>query len=136
MVQDGHLSFGAFYMDGLALVIHRAWKELGFNMNKLLAWFITFNFINISWVFFRAKEWDDALKVLKGMSGGNGIVMINPIWITAIAIGFILILLFKNTTQLQFSFSKINFILFGILFAISIIMIRIGDKSEFLYFNF
>ena len=27
----------------------------------------TFNFINIAWVFFRAKEWDDAVKVLKGM---------------------------------------------------------------------
>jgi hypothetical protein len=36
-------------------------------MNKVLAWFITFNFINITMVFFRAKEWDDAVKVLDGM---------------------------------------------------------------------
>jgi len=59
----------------MALVIHRFWKQLGFTMPKVLAWFITFNFINIGWVFFRAKEWDDALKVLGGMTGLNGIVL-------------------------------------------------------------
>ncbi|MDH4945513.1 MBOAT family protein, partial [Sulfurimonas sp. C5] len=40
-------------------------------MNSILAWFITFNFINIAWVFFRAKEWDDAIKVLKAMFFGE-----------------------------------------------------------------
>ena len=34
-----------------------------------MAWFITFNFINATWIFFRAKNWDDAMKVLKGMCG-------------------------------------------------------------------
>jgi D-alanyl-lipoteichoic acid acyltransferase DltB (MBOAT superfamily) len=124
------------FLHGMALVIQRAWNQLGFKMNTVLAWFITFNFINFSWVFFRAKEWDDALKVLKGMVGFNGIVMINPIMISLIAFGFIMILLFKNSTQIKFTFNKVNFILFGILFALSIIIIRIGDKSEFLYFNF
>ena len=65
------------FLHGVALVIHRIWSELGFKMNKFLAWFITFNFINITWVFFRAKEWDDALKVLKGMFGLSGIVLPN-----------------------------------------------------------
>jgi len=62
------------FMHGMALVIHRAWNNLGFTMNKYLAWFITFNFINIAWVFFRAKEWSDAIKVLSGMLGLNGII--------------------------------------------------------------
>jgi hypothetical protein len=51
----------------MALVIHRFWKAICMTMPKVLAWFITFNFINIAWVFFRAKEWKDAVKVLKGM---------------------------------------------------------------------
>ena len=55
------------FLHGMALVVHRLWKQLGFNMPKVLAWFITFNFINVAWVFFRAKEWEDALKVLSGM---------------------------------------------------------------------
>jgi len=55
------------FLHGFALVINRLWKQLGFKMHSILAWFITFNFVNIAWIFFRAKEWDDALKVLKGM---------------------------------------------------------------------
>ncbi len=55
------------FLHGMALVIHRFWKSLGMNMPKVLAWFITFNFINVAWVFFRAKEWSDAVKVLSGM---------------------------------------------------------------------
>ncbi|MBE3606439.1 MBOAT family protein [Campylobacter sp. RM13119] len=52
---------------GVALAVHRLWQNLGFKMNKILAWFITFNFVNIAWVFFRAKDFESAMKVLKGM---------------------------------------------------------------------
>ncbi|MEE4464859.1 MBOAT family O-acyltransferase, partial [Azotobacter chroococcum] len=54
-------------LHGAALIVHRLWQQLGFRLWKWLAWFVTFNFINITWVFFRAKEMDDALKVLAGM---------------------------------------------------------------------
>lgn len=50
---------------------------IGFKLNIVIAWIITFNFVNIAWVFFRAKEWDDAIKVLKGMFGFNGIYLPN-----------------------------------------------------------
>lgn len=61
------------FLHGLALAINRAWHRLGFKMNKVLAWFITFNFVNIAWVFFRAKSWEDAGKILSGMLGLHGI---------------------------------------------------------------
>lgn len=54
-------------MHGLAIVCHRIWHSFGYKMNGMLAWFITFNFVNIAWVFFRANEWKDAVKVLNGM---------------------------------------------------------------------
>ncbi|TBW39363.1 MBOAT family protein [Azotobacter chroococcum] len=54
-------------LHGAALIVHRLWQQLGFRLWKWLAWLVTFNFINITWVFFRAKEMDDALKVLAGM---------------------------------------------------------------------
>jgi len=44
------------FLHGVALAIHRLWQNLGFKMWTWLAWFITFNFVNIAWVFFRAKE--------------------------------------------------------------------------------
>lgn len=61
-------------LHGIALAIHRLWQSLGFRMNKILAWFITFNFINITWIFFRAKDFESAMKVLKGMVFGDFVV--------------------------------------------------------------
>jgi len=63
------------FLHGVALVIHRAWSKLGFKLWTWLAWLITFNFINIAWVFFRAKEWDDAVKVLGSMFSLDNIVL-------------------------------------------------------------
>jgi len=68
-------------LHGLALVIHKLWSKIGLNLWTWLSWFLTFNFINIAWVFFRAKEWDDAIKVLKGMINYNDIVF-SQIFIT------------------------------------------------------
>ncbi len=62
-------------LHGIAIVLHRIWQDLGFKMWGWLGWFITFNFVNIAWIFFRAKEWDDAKKVLGGMVGLGGIVL-------------------------------------------------------------
>jgi hypothetical protein len=62
------------FLHGIALCIHRVWKYLGFTLPKVIAWIVTFNFVNVAWVFFRAKEWDDAIKVLKGMAGGEIII--------------------------------------------------------------
>ncbi len=61
------------FLHGAATVIHRIWSGFNIKMHRFLAWFLTFNFVNIAWVFFRAKTWDDAIKVLAGMFGMNGI---------------------------------------------------------------
>jgi alginate O-acetyltransferase complex protein AlgI len=65
------------FLHGFATVVNRYWKSLGLNLNKYIAWFITFNFVNVAWVFFRATNWEDAIKVLKGMAGFNGVVLPN-----------------------------------------------------------
>ncbi|EHF4952163.1 MBOAT family protein [Enterobacter hormaechei] len=54
-------------MHGGALVIHRWWKQRGLEMPKILAWFVTFMFVNVAWVFFRAHSVDDAMRILTGM---------------------------------------------------------------------
>jgi len=63
------------FLHGAGLVIQRWWQNLGLRLHWLLAWFITFNFVNIAWVFFRAKTWLAAIKVLKGMFGLSGIIL-------------------------------------------------------------
>lgn len=128
------------FLHGGALVIVHIWKQFGFRMNKILAWFITFNFVNIAWVFFRAKEWDDAEKVLNGMFGLNGIEftlccsdkMVYPL--TALAL--LVVVWAKNSNELMLMIKPTKWyaMAVGLLFAISVLsMTRV---SEFLYFNF
>ncbi|CAA6817589.1 MAG: Probable poly(beta-D-mannuronate) O-acetylase (EC [uncultured Sulfurovum sp.] len=149
------------FLHGLALVIHRAWSRLGFKLWSWMAWLITFNFINATWIFFRAKEWEDAIKVLSGMVDFNTLVL--PIFfetrltmfkehiefggflpniqgsyntVAWILGAFILILFCKNSMKKLQTF-KANFIhasLFIILFVIS--FYKLSGYSEFLYFRF
>lgn len=54
-------------LHGLALVVHRVWGQLGWRMPRWLGWGLTFLFVNVAWVFFRAKDWHSARRVLSGM---------------------------------------------------------------------
>jgi alginate O-acetyltransferase complex protein AlgI len=54
-------------LHGAALVIFQIWNQLGLRLPKAAAWLLTFVFINITWVFFRAKTMNDAGRILAGM---------------------------------------------------------------------
>ena len=150
-------------LHGGALVIHRLWQKMGFKMNMLLAWFITFNFINIAWVFFRAVNFESAMKVLKGMFLGELILpaslgtYFEPIknvgflmekmgnWSALykdeaylslwFLFAFIIVLFLPNSMQLKDKFKpNFSFMMLTILFFLSLFMLY--RKSEFIYFNF
>jgi D-alanyl-lipoteichoic acid acyltransferase DltB (MBOAT superfamily) len=55
------------FLHGMALVINHFWKSLGFKLPTAVAWFLTFNFVNLAWIFFRAPTWDDATTVVSMM---------------------------------------------------------------------
>jgi len=150
------------FLHGLALMVQRFWSKLGFKLWTWLAWLITFNFVNIAWVFFRAKEWDDAVKVLGSMFNLNNVVIKEKFSnklnflseynvqfeevmkmthdgsdvINWISYGFILILVFKNSMQKIDDF-KLNYktALFTSLI-ITISILSLSGESEFLYFQF
>lgn len=54
-------------LHGVALVVHRAWKASGAALPDALAWLLTFAFVNVAWIFFRAHTWADAARVLHGL---------------------------------------------------------------------
>ena len=62
-------------LHGLALVIHRLWEKTRINMPALVAWGITFLFVNFAWVFFRAETLPDATRIIRGMLGFNGVIV-------------------------------------------------------------
>ena len=127
------------FLHGMALVVNRIWQKLNFTMPKVLAWFITFNFINIAWVFFRAKEFQDAIKVLVAMSPVGEIsfeqinVDLHPDWFIA---AFVITLYFNNVHHLvKRSIAQYRMAFFsGILFVSSLLIS--SRVSEFLYYDF
>ncbi|MDD2384981.1 MAG: MBOAT family protein [Sulfurospirillaceae bacterium] len=145
-------------LHGIALMLHRAWKSLGFTMNKYLAWFITFNFVNFAWIFFRAKEWTDAVKVISGMMGINGVVIsVKLKFLKSFATRYsdffghliygsttyiyIFIMLYwviklKNSNEMTALF-KPTWQTLWIMLSVSIYaLLDMSKVSEFLYFNF
>ena len=62
-------------MHGAGLVINHAWKKKKYKMPAWLGWLITFNFVNVSFVFFRAKSLAGGGQILASMAGLNGIVL-------------------------------------------------------------
>lgn len=62
-------------LHGLACCTHKLWQGLNFKLPSLLSWFLTFLFINFTWIFFRAPNIDTALSVLKGTLGFNGVTL-------------------------------------------------------------
>lgn len=148
-------------LHGLAIVLHRLWRQIGFVMPGVLAWVVTFNFINFTWIFFRAKEMDDALKVVRGMTGLSGVALPDRLesvlgflsaygvhfdsWLAAIGGGgntvlalagaFLLIGYFKNSLQRANDFRP-NIFYFLYLMAASSSLFFITQNQPFLYFDF
>lgn len=150
------------FLHGAALVVQHMWGKLRISMHYLLAWLITFNFVNIAWVFFRAKEWDDAIKVLKGMVGLSGFALPNALapylkplsqygvefgaylagiqgneWtLIYIVAALILAVAFNNSNQMRATFKPTasSAVFAAILFVAA--LMQLHAPSEFLYFDF
>lgn len=139
-------------LHGLANVVWRLWRKTNLQMKKWLAWFITFNFVNIAWVFFRANSFANAKKVLMSMfdcgavfgapnlkafgSGTSGALAV----LIALIIGCLVL---PNSVEIVKRVKITNkksafwwgFVLAVLAVAILVKMIVI-PYSEFIYFNF
>lgn len=149
------------FLHGLALVVNRIWQKLNLHMNKILAWFITFNFINFAWVFFRAQSWADAIKVIKAMTGLNGVTLPESLagflgflaqynvsfggfimqdylhQATAVlAVCLFIVLFAKNSMQLKDDFKPSPFNAVAIAFLAITAILSLSRVSEFIYVNF
>lgn len=154
----GFVIWGALH--GVAMVIHRIYQYFDISLRyanskiyKIFCWFITFNFINISWIFFRSQNIDCALNLLKGMFG--------IVWVELpdkarhipklllnidgrnetlffIIIAFIITLSCKNSIEFlnRFNPNLKNAIFAGLLLYIALITLSITPYTEFIYFNF
>jgi len=138
------------FLHGMAITINRLWSATGIRLNRYLCWFLTFNFVNITWVFFRAKQWPNAIKVLKGMFDMNSFALPDLQWdkiltfnaniefwqLAALAILIIFTATCNNSNEVGESFRPdLNFAAISVFFGLYS-MFSLDQVSEFLYFNF
>ena len=107
-----YVIFGSLH--GLGLVVNHTFRRfLNYRMNSLLACFFTFNYVNITFVFFRSKNIEDALNILKGMFGFNGysypdLSNFSIYIILILFLSIIITFVFKNTNYLIENFNSFN----------------------------
>lgn len=107
-----YVIFGSLH--GLGLVVNHTFRRfLNYRMNSLLACFFTFNYVNITFVFFRSKNIEDALNILKGMFGLNGysypdLSNFSIYIILILFLSVIITFVFKNTNYLIENFNSFN----------------------------
>jgi alginate O-acetyltransferase complex protein AlgI len=148
-------------LHGLAIVTNHYWKKTKIKLPVFLAWFLTFNFLNLTFVIFRAQTWTDATNIFKSMLGLNGVVLPtnlsfieqyysflftygdvynhigNKTQTTVfILVAFWVIMRFNNTIQMAKTF-KTDFFSLVLTFAyLTVSFSMLSRVSEFLYFNF
>lgn len=138
-------------LHGAAMVVHRLWQRLGVRMPAILAWLLTFNFINLTWIFFRAQSLEDALKVLRGMfdfavmgqlgerfTGWAGLLAPRLEVGLALLAGLVLVLSWRNSNVLLTGARPglAGTLACGLLAALSLLTLMASKYSEFIYFNF
>jgi len=151
-------------LHGIALIIHRYWDKSGFRLWKRLSWLLTFAFINCSWIFFRSKNFEDAINILSSMFSLKNIVIYQFLKNTLsflstygikfdimfqnmngskwtfilIFIGFIFVLCFKNSNEIIKELkSNYTYLVFGItIFLISILYLNSIRETVFIYNDF
>jgi D-alanyl-lipoteichoic acid acyltransferase DltB (MBOAT superfamily) len=130
-------------LHGFALIIYRLWSKNGsFSMPNIVAIPLTFIFVNITWVFFRAPSWGTASTLLERMfipsSGSAYFNLVNsmqdfPLW--AVGIG---LLFMPNSIQIGNRFKPtIKYALLIVkLIVLNMTFLNSVIEQDFLYFDF
>ena len=143
------------FLHGFAICINHFWKKYNLKMNYYLAWFVTFNFINISWIFFRSESFPQALHILGNMflfSEDNfgfynnylifmEFIRFNSIEYFVLTISLLIVyyiypIISKDSEKLIKIFKNDKKIYFITLTLLLIPLLSFHQTSEFLYFNF
>jgi len=141
-------------MHGAASVLYRLFRKQYDSLHPALQWIMTFGFVVIAWVFFRATALTDALAIVKSMfmmdfgpirdsitsafalpggfrPGYNGIFMM--VWY---ALSLFACLGMRNTYEKTMDFKPTLYNAFQTVILILYVTLCLSNVSVFLYFNF
>ena len=143
------VAWGALH--GGALICLRAWARTRFHLPRVFGWAITFLFVAVSWVFFRATSLPYAIAMLRAMAGVNASettlydALSHALQLGAatgvpallvLATGLVIIALRRNSNDLALDFRPT--LLRGAAVAAGLVwsVLQLGKVAPFLYFNF
>lgn len=143
------------FLHGLAISLHRFWQGFNIKLNYYLAWFLTFNFVNISWIFFRSENFSQSLVILEKMFiisnsnlgfYDNYLIFMEFIRLKSIEYVILVFSLFtlyyiypiitKDAEKLMKIFKINRKFYFITLILLLVPLLSFHQTSEFLYFNF
>ena len=130
-------------LHGVYVAINHLWRRVGVQLPAALSWAVTFVAVMVGWVFFRAPSLQRARVILAGMAGLNGFTWPHlpssiggnrfKLLLPALA----LVLWCPNRQaimQWRWESDYAYAVAFALLAGLSIL--RLGDPSPFLYFQF
>jgi alginate O-acetyltransferase complex protein AlgI len=139
-------------LHGAALVVFRVWQKLNWRLPRVLAWALTFLFVHIAWIFFRAHNLHDAWQMLRRLVPDSWTALgqsTGALW-PAIKFGLpfgpsVALLLLaaaliavvprnSNVAVTRFSGAVWESALTVLLLTLGVL--SLGQVSQFLYFNF
>lgn len=143
------VAWGALH--GFAILLHRVWAKAGKKIPTIPAIIVTFLFVNITWILFRAPDFERVNVFLDGFMFDNGFwfrreffkIIHDRSWAI---LGFAAILVFvaknsqelyvKNKPSAMLSVYSVTLFLCSIAW-LAILLINFPDaKAEFIYFQF
>lgn len=144
-------------MHGVGLVIHKAWKKYvvkedftskaGNAVYNFFSWFITFHFVVVLWVFFRASDFSTATTMISQIFSDFDWAYLQPFWnvrylfVILLLVGFAIHAIpdYIYPKMEQFYIKKVPFLVKAIAFVL-LIQLCLQLKSEsvqpFIYFQF
>ena len=148
-------------LHGAALMLNHLWRKRKLPMPDWLGWLITFHFVSLSFVFFRAGSWQGALRMLQAMAGANGVMLHRSLakvdllrqlgvhfgpWLSGIngndntyilvLVALVVVAKAENSMQIVARFRPTWGWCAGLATLLICSLLDMGKVSEFLYFQF
>lgn len=141
-------------LHGCFICINHLWRKTKLCLPKIVNWLITFNAVNIAWIFFRADSFDKAIQICKAMVdinnfylpyssklshyinafGNEGVMLLRSgAFFEILFFGLLSIMVLSYESIIEKSL-KFSVAIFAILLCYSVL--NFSNISEFLYFQF
>ena len=98
MEQDGLLLFGGG-IHGVAICINHLWRKLNISLPRFITWLLTFNVVNLAWIFFRADSFDQAFNIIKAMTDVSSFCYPYSKWLNYFLIFLLAIIFYLHLTM-------------------------------------